>query len=123
MIRNYLLVALGGGIGSMVRYAFTLLISARYFPWPTVAVNIIGSFLIGLILAISIKEESFLNNWKLFLATGICGGFTTFSAFSFENLTLLQNGKYALALVYVSASIVFGIAAAFGGYRLMQHYS
>lgn len=120
MIRNILLVALGGALGSVFRYAASLLIHARYFPWPTLAVNIIGSFIIGLILAYSIREESFLYNWKLFLATGICGGFTTFSAFSLENMELLQNGKYLYVILYITASIVFGIAAAWGGYRLVQ---
>ena len=120
MSRNFLLVALGGGLGSMLRYGCSLMINTRFFPWPTLAVNIIGSFLIGLIVAISIKDESFMNNWKLFLATGICGGFTTFSAFSLENMAFLQNGKYLLALLYVLASIVFGITAAFGGFKLIQ---
>jgi len=104
----------------MLRYGFSLMIPARTFPWPTLAVNIIGSFLIGLILALGIREESFLYNWKLFLATGICGGFTTFSAFSLENMTLLQKGNYLYALLYVTASILLGIAAAFGGYKLIQ---
>ena len=119
MLRNFLLVALGGGIGSMLRYGTSLMINAKYFPWATLAVNIIGSFLIGLILALSIKEESILYNWKLFLATGVCGGFTTFSAFSLENMELLQNGKYLLAATYIALSVVLGIAAAFAGFKLI----
>ena len=119
MLRNFLLVALGGGIGSMLRYGALLMINAKYFPWSTLAVNIIGSFLIGLILALSIKEESILYNWKLFLATGVCGGFTTFSAFSMENMELLQNGKYLLAATYIALSVVLGIAAAFAGFKLI----
>ena len=119
MLRNFLLVALGGGIGSMLRYGTLLMINAKYFPWSTLAVNIIGSFLIGLILALSIKEESILYNWKLFLATGVCGGFTTFSAFSMENMELLQNGKYLLAATYIALSVVLGIAAAFAGFKLI----
>ena len=119
MLRNFLLVALGGGIGSMLRYGTLLMINAKYFPWSTLAVNIIGSFLIGLILALSIKEESILYNWKLFLVTGVCGGFTTFSAFSMENMELLQNGKYLLAATYIALSVVLGIAAAFAGFKLI----
>ncbi len=119
MFRNFLLVALGGGIGSILRYGVSLMINAKYFPWPTLAVNIIGSFIIGLILALSIKEESFLYNWKLFLATGVCGGFTTFSAFSLENMELLQSGKYLLAVTYILVSVVLGIAAAFLGFKLL----
>lgn len=120
MIRNFLVVALGGALGSVLRYIFTLAIGSRTFPWPTLTVNIIGSFLIGIILAFSIREESFLYNWKLFLATGLCGGFTTFSAFSLENMTLLQNGKYGLAIFYIAASVILGIAAAFAGFRMVQ---
>lgn len=119
MLKNLLLVGLGGGIGSMLRYAATLLISPRYFPYATLAVNMIGSFIIGVVFAMSIKDETFLNNWKLFLATGLCGGFTTFSAFSIENMGLLQNGKYGLAVAYIIISIVFGIMAAFWGYQLI----
>jgi CrcB protein len=90
MIKNLLLVGLGGATGSMLRYAVTLLIGSSIFPYATLFVNIIGSFLIGLVIAFCIKDESIVNNWKLFLATGICGGFTTFSAFSMENMQLLH---------------------------------
>lgn len=119
MIKNLLLVGLGGGIGSILRYVATLLISSKTFPYATLLVNIIGSFLIGLVLAISIKDENFTTNWKLFLATGICGGFTTFSAFSIENMQLLQNERTGMAFFYITLSIVLGIAATFGGYQLI----
>lgn len=119
MLKNLLLVGLGGGIGSMLRYAAALVINTKYFPYPTLAVNITGSFLIGIIFAISIRDIVFLNNWKLFLATGICGGFTTFSAFSLENMGLLQSGKTGLAFMYIGLSIVLGIAATFLGYQLI----
>lgn len=123
MLKNLLLVGLGGGIGSVLRYSASLLINIKYFPWPTFAVNIAGSFIIGLIFAACIKDEVFLNNWKLFLATGICGGFTTFSAFSLENMGLLQSGKIGMALTYIGLSIVLGIAATFLGYQLMMRNS
>ena len=116
MFKNFLLVGLGGALGSMLRYAFYLAITVKQFPLSTFAVNIIGSFIIGAVLALSLKDDLFLNNWKLFLATGICGGFTTFSAFSLENITLLQNEKYFIALVYIVSSIVLGIAAAWLGF-------
>ena len=119
MLKNILLVGLGGGIGSILRYGSGLLVNSKYFPWPTLAVNIIGSFIIGLVLAFSVMDESFLNNWKLFLATGVCGGFTTFSAFSAENLALFQNGKYGLAMGYIILSVILGIVAAFLGYQLI----
>ena len=119
MLRNILFVGLGGAIGSMLRYGISLLMITKYFPYATLAVNIIGSFLIGLIFALSIKEESFFYNWRIFLATGICGGFTTFSAFSLENLGLLQNGKYGMALIYITISIIGGILATWMGYKLV----
>ena len=116
MFKNFLLVGLGGALGSMLRYAFYLAITVKQFPLATFAVNIIGSFIIGMALTLSLKDDFILNNWKLFLATGICGGFTTFSAFSLENITLLQNEKYFIALVYIVSSIVLGIAAAWLGF-------
>ena len=119
MLKNLLLVGLGGSIGSMARYAASLLIRSKSFPYATLSVNVIGSFIIGLVFALSIKEAALSNNWKLFLATGICGGFTTFSAFSVENMELLQNGKTGMALTYIMLSIVLGILATFLGYQLI----
>jgi fluoride exporter len=119
MIKNLLLVGLGGSIGSMARYAASLMIKSKSFPFATLSVNIIGSFIIGLVFAISIKENSISDNWKLFLTTGICGGFTTFSALSLENVELLQNGKIGMAVTYILLSVVLGILAAFLGYGLI----
>lgn len=119
MIKNFLLVGLGGALGSMMRYAVYLSVAVKNFPLGTFFVNIAGSFIIGIILALSLKDESFLNNWKVFLATGICGGFTTFSSFSAENVALLQNGKFGVALLYITLSITSGIAAAWLGFKLI----
>ncbi len=121
LFKNFLLVALGGAIGSVLRYSTSLLFTVKDFPVATLIVNIIGSFVIGIVIAFSIKDQQFLNNWKVFLATGICGGFTTFSAFSAENIMLLQNGKYNLALLYSIISVIAGIAAAWLGYKLIIH--
>lgn len=121
MFKNFILVGLGGALGSMLRYAAATFITAKHFPAATFAVNIAGSFIIGAVLALSIKDQSFLNNWKIFLATGICGGFTTFSAFSAENMVLLQNGKYFIALLYIALSIVLGIGAAWLGYNIISN--
>ena len=118
MIKNLLLVGLGGSIGSMVRYAASFLIRSKLFPYATLSVNITGSFIIGLVFAMSLKEEGLSNNWKIFLATGICGGFTTFSAFSLENMGLLQTGKIGMAVTYILLSIILGILATFLGYQL-----
>lgn len=119
MIKNLFIVGLGGGIGSIIRYVASLLINSKLFPYATLAVNITGSFIIGLVFALTIKEAGFSNNWKLFLATGICGGFTTFSAFSLENMGLLQNGRIGMAGTYILLSVILGILATFLGYWLI----
>lgn len=117
MFKNLVLVGLGGAIGSMLRYTVGYFLKSN-FPLSTLIVNITGSMVIGIVIGLSIKDVNFSLNWKLFLATGICGGFTTFSALSMENLQMLQNGKYLLAISYTAASIVFGIAAAWLGFKL-----
>lgn len=121
MIKNLLFVAAGGGIGAVLRYAMYLLVKPQSFPFTTLFINIAGSFLIGIILAYSLKENNFSENAKLFLATGISGGFTTFSAFSLENMQFLQAGKYNLAFIYIVASVVAGIVAAALGFKLINH--
>ena len=113
MLKNLLLIGLGGGIGSMVRYITWYLFRSPNFPIPTLLVNIAGSLAIGIVIGLSIKHAGFSNNWKLFLATGICGGFTTFSAFSAEVLVLLRDGNLASALLYISLSVVVGVSAVF----------
>jgi len=120
MLKNLLLVGLGGGIGSMLRYVIWYYFRNPAFPLATLLVNIAGSLVIGMVIGLSLKDAVFSNNWKLFLATGICGGFTTFSALSMENLEMLQEGKYFLSLAYICGSIVLGIAAAGLGFKLMS---
>ena len=119
-MKHLLLVGLGGAIGSMLRYAGGLLYSNKSFPFTTFLINVIGSFAIGIVIGFCIKNESVSNNWKLFLATGICGGFTTFSTFSFENLQLLQEGKIVLSLLYILSSIILGILASLIGFKLIS---
>ena len=120
MIRNFLLIGVGGALGSMLRYGVALLIGTRQFPLSTLLINITGSFIIGIVIAFSLKNEAFAHNWKLFLATGLCGGFTTFSAFSAENLLLLQNGKLLMPALYISFSVLLGIAAVWLGFKLIN---
>lgn len=119
-MKNFLLVGLGGGLGSMLRYGAGLLIPHKSFPFGTLIINIAGSFLIGIIAAYSLKHETFVNNWKLFLATGICGGFTTFSAFSLESMQLLQNERYLASGGYIAGSVMLGILAGFTGFKLIN---
>lgn len=118
-MKNILLVGLGGSIGSMLRYISYLLIgSAKPFPLATLLINIAGSLIIGLVIGYSFKSQSFATNWKLFLATGICGGFTTFSSFSLENMQLLQNGRIVSFALYTLLSLLLGLAAVFIGYKI-----
>jgi fluoride exporter len=118
MVNSWVLIGLGGAVGSLLRYGASQLIGPKAFPWATLGVNGLGSFAIGAVLAIGLKNEGFATHWKPFLATGLCGGFTTFSAFSAENMQLLQQGRYWLCFCYSLASIALGIGAAFLGYKI-----
>ena len=118
MTKLMLMVFLGGGIGSMLRYAAQLLFAGRItpgsFPWSTFAVNLAGSFLIGLFYALSARFH-LSDDVRLFLTTGLCGGFTTFSTLSHESVTMIRQGCYGTFLIYAAASIALGVAAAFAG--------
>ena len=117
------LVGLGGMVGSMLRYFCHLLINRYFpstFPWGAFFVNITGCFFIGVIFGLSSKGSNISPEWKLFLATGFCGGFTTFSAFSLESMLLLQNGNYLNFSIYTIASVALGLTATIGGFMLMK---
>lgn len=120
MLKNFLLVGLGGAAGSMLRYAFAVWLKHVSFPLATFLVNIIGSFIIGIVFAYALRNESFDLNWRTFLAAGLCGGFTTFSAFSLESLQLLQQQRIGLFFLYVVGSILLGLAAVWLGYSLLK---
>ena len=118
-IQQLLLVGFGGALGSMLRYGGNLLYTPKTFPVTTFFINILGSLAIGMVIAWSFRNPS-SGNWKLFLATGLCGGFTTFSAFSYENLLLLQEGKTGLCIIYITASVGLGLLAAWLGYSILK---
>lgn len=121
MIKAFLLIGLGGAFGSMLRYLFSLRIRSDDFPYATLTVNIVGSLVIGLVMGLMLKAGDGLNNnTKLFLATGICGGFTTFSAFSLECIQMLEQQRYGSMLLYVGLSILLGLAATFAGIQLTR---
>lgn len=116
MIKNILLVGFGGFIGSAVRYMITLTFyrqAGSNFPIGTFMVNMIGSFIIGLVLASALNEN---NTWKLLVATGFCGGFTTFSTFSMEGMRLLSNGSVNAAMIYMMGSLFIGLMLCAAGY-------
>lgn len=123
MIKNILLVALGGSIGSVARYLFQRWVYAIYphhFPWGTLAVNVTGCFLIGIFWGISFRSFDLNENWKLFLMVGLCGGFTTFSAFTLEGIGLIREQRLFLFLLYAIASVVAGLVATYLGMRLIR---
>lgn len=108
-----IIVGIGGAVGSVLRYLISLfpVSSTNGFPFKTLLINILGSFVIGLIAAITGKNTHISPETVLFLKTGICGGFTTFSTFALESSTLIQSGKITSAVIYITASIVISLAA------------
>ena len=123
MIKNILLVGLGGSIGSVLRYLCQRWMAYHYpheFPWATFAVNITGCFAIGIFWGITFKSFDSNESWKLFLMTGLCGGFTTFSAFTLEGIGLLREQRLFLFFSYVAASVLLGLLATYGGMKLTR---
>ena len=116
-------VALGGAMGSVARFwltsAMTALTGPR-FPWGTLLINVLGSFVIGLVAGITLTPArvGMHPDLRIFLMTGVCGGFTTFSAFSLQTLELMQAGDMVPALGYAMGSVVFCVAATFCGWAL-----
>lgn len=112
-----LLVAAGGALGSVLRYAVSVLLAASLgpgFPWGTLAVNVLGSAAIGALAGLGVE-----GGWRLLLVTGLLGGFTTFSAFSLETALLWERGWW-LALLYVLASVALGLAGFALGYGMLR---
>jgi CrcB protein len=118
MFKSLLLVGTGGFIGSVSRFLASRFMQNYFpsaFPFGTFAVNITGCFVIGLIYGFSERSSLLTSGWKLFLAVGFCGGFTTFSTFANENLALLRDGEFFNFLLYTGLSVLLGIAATFFG--------
>ncbi len=116
------IIGIGGFIGSCLRYFFSLFVHNKIpsiFPLGTLVVNVLGCLLIGIFYGLFEKTNS-APEWRLFLATGLCGGFTTFSAFSVETFVMLREGQLFFTLVYVLASILLGILATIAGVSLLK---
>lgn len=117
-------VALGGSIGSVVRYALSRLIHSQYdghFPVGTFVVNCVGCLLIGVVAGYIERSGLFLEPMRLFLIVGIMGGFTTFSSFSYESIMLLRNGFYLSVVAYVTLSVIVGTLLTAGGFFLVKN--
>ena len=119
-MERYLLVALGGALGSLLRYLLGAWVQGLLgpgFPWSTLLVNALGSLLIGAVVRLSL-EGALSGEARLFLAVGVLGGFTTFSSFSYETLALVQDGEALLALAYALGSLLLSFILVYLGYRL-----
>ena len=122
-LKNILLVLVGSAAGGSLRYITSLMIQSKnstQFPLGTFLINIIGCFVIGLVYAIAARNATTGSDIKLLLATGFCGGFTTFSAFAFENLELFKSGMHLTALMYIILSMTLGILAVVLGASLIK---
>lgn len=113
-----LLVACGGAIGSVLRYYVGLWgvrLAGPAFPWGTLTVNVVGSFIIGVFAEVIARKFGGSNDLRLLLMTGLVGGFTTFSAFSLDTIALIERGNVGLALLYVFVSVGVSLATVFAG--------
>ena len=121
-MRNLFYIFIGGGLGSVMRFLVSnytqKLWNINTFPVGTFVVNMIGCFFIGIFSAYFLKVDNYL---KFLLITGFCGGFTTFSTFSAENISLWENGNYAILILYILLSVIVGFGAVFLGFNISKN--
>lgn len=123
MIKNIILVGLGGALGSVVRYLISVLVysgKTQSFPWSTLLTNFMGCLFLGLLLGYFQKNDNQYQELKLLLAIGVCGGMTTFSTFSAETLNLMQSGNLLAAALYAISSFVGGVLLLYLGVVLIR---
>lgn len=123
MIKSLLIVGIGSFFGGALRYYLSFLMKTvcnQDFPWGTLLVNLIGCFLFGVVFAIFNRASSPTNTWCLLLTTGVCGGFTTFSAFAHESVQMLQNGNLLGFASYIVISIILGLLLIALGYWIVK---
>lgn len=116
--KDIMLVGIGGGGGSIMRFIiqqYALPLRPGTFPWATFIVNITGCLIIGVLYGLAEKTSFLTPQWRLLLATGFCGGYTTFSAFAYENSIVLKTGNISMAAIYAVASVILGILGVFAG--------
>jgi fluoride exporter len=123
MIKQLLIISFGGGLGSIARYLTALFINKLYtnsFPFSTMVANLLGCLIIGIVYGLSERYAWLTPTWRLLLATGFCGGYTTFSTFAFENLNLLQTNQFITFAAYSLISFVGGLLAVWIGLSLVK---
>ena len=121
-MKQLFLVFIGGGVGSVLRYLISKWLEnpSNGMPYGTFTTNILGSLIIGIILGLATKTDTLTQNQTLFLATGFCGGFTTFSTFAYENHLFLRAGDFSAFAIYSISSFVVGFLAVFLGIHLVK---
>ena len=122
---GYLMVFLGGGLGAMMRHALNLAgvrMLGTHFPYATFFINITGSIIMGIVAGYFAFRGDASQHWRLFLTTGILGGYTTFSTFSLDAALLYERGELALAAFYVIGSVLLAIAGLFAGLMLVRQF-
>ena len=121
----YLIVFLGGGLGAAFRHGINMAVGRTLgtaFPYGTLLINITGSLLMGLVAAYFAFKGDASQHWRLFLTTGILGGYTTFSAFSLDAALLYERGEFSAAAIYVVASVALSIAGLFAGFAVVRSF-
>lgn len=123
MTRTIILIGIGGGLGSILRYLTSFVVNKYFqstFPYATFIVNIIGCLLIGIIIGLFERQFLMNSDLKFLFVVGFCGGYTTFSTFSAENLELLQSGNFLTAFLYITLSILICLLAVWLGIRVTK---
>jgi CrcB protein len=123
-MKNLLLVFLGGGLGSIVRFSLGRWVNAlhnHHFPWGTLVVNIVACFILGFVIGLADHKQVISASSRLFWTVGFCGGFSTFSTFSNETFYLIQSGFTLSLILYISLSLLLCVAAIFGGLYTGEH--